>query len=347
MSNRLKIVSLGVTLAAILGGVWYAQAHHAVEPPPAVSMTVTAPRPPVLVPVSRDDAPANLIQPVTPVVAEDIATAFKRATDYAEFTRKIRAQAESGNAQAQFYMEEALHYCDDEMLRFFYRGAKQRLRTLDEALANQARIGLGKHPEKLREQVTEVYNHCHVFLEDSEVRPEMKQWTAWLDKASDNGVPAAESLKAALLMRDYDVSQYNQDPAKHADPTSPDKAHELVLNALQSADPRVLWSMADLVSVGADQSQKELERLNVVSTAWQLLACQRGFDCSAQADWLRFDCTTGPVCAPGETGQQFLERAVGDPTRWDQVKAMANEIGDAVDAKDEAKLPTYLPGFFK
>jgi hypothetical protein len=198
MSNRLKMASLGATLAAILGGVWYAKAHHAVEPPPAVSMTVTAPRPPVLVPVSRDEAPANVPQPVAPVAAEDIASAFKQATDYAEFTRKIRAQAESGNAETQFYMEEALHYCDDEMLRFFYRGAKQRLRTLDEALANEARIGLGKHPEKLQEQVTEVYNHCHVFLEDSEVRPEMKQWTAWLDKASDNGVPAAESLKAAI-----------------------------------------------------------------------------------------------------------------------------------------------------
>jgi hypothetical protein len=343
----LKIVSLGATLAAILGGVWYAQAHHAVEPPPAVSMTVSAPKSPVLGPVSRDEAPANVPKSVTPMVAEDMASAFKHTTDYAEFTRKIRAQAESGNAEAQFYMEEALHYCDDEILRFFYRGAKQRLRTLDEALANEARIGLGKHPEKLLDQVTEVYNRCHVFLEDSEIRPELKQWTAWLDKASDNGVPAAENLKAALLMRDYNVAQYSRDPAKHADPTSPSKAHELVLNALQSADPRVFWGMADMVSIGADQSQQELERLNVVSTAWQLLACQRGFDCSAQADWLRFYCTTGPVCAPGETGQQFLERAVGDTTRWDKVKQLANEIGAAVDAKDETKLPLYLPGFFK
>jgi hypothetical protein len=41
--------------------------------------------------------------------------------------------------------------------------------------------------------------------------------------------------------------------------------------------------------------------------------------------------------APGETGQQFLERAVDDPTRWDQVKQLANEIGATVDAKDETK----------
>ena len=344
MSNRLKIVSLGATLAAILGGVWYAQAHRQVDlPPPSAKAQI----PPALAQERHKELPpVSTPQPVKPIVAESMATTFRNAKDYAEFTHKIRAEAEAGDGNAQYYMQKALHYCDDRLSSFFHVNSK-RPRTLDEARADEVRMGSSKHPEMMQQEITAVYERCHTFLEDAEVRPELKQWTAWLDKASDNGVPAAENLKAALLMRDYNVAQYSRDPAKHADPTSPSKAHELVLNALQSADPRVFWGMADMVSIGADQSQQELERLNVVSTAWQLLACQRGFDCSAQADWLRFYCTTGPVCAPGETGQQFLERAVGDTTRWDKVKQLANEIGAAVDAKDETKLPLYLPGFFK
>jgi hypothetical protein len=342
MSNRLKIVSLGATLAAILGGVWYAQAHRQVDlPPPSAKAQI----PPALAQERHKELPpVSTPQPVKPIVAESMATTFRNAKDYAEFTHKIRAEAEAGDGNAQYYMQKALHYCDDRLSSFFHVNSK-RPRTLDEARADEVRMGSSKHPEMMQQEITAVYERCHTFLEDAEVRPELKQWTAWRDKAADNGVPAAESLKAQELWQQYLTAQYGQD-STHADPATPGKVHELILNALQSGDPQVFWNMADLMKDQSDLStQASREKWVMIDNAWQLLACQRGFDCSAQAEWLRVACSTGLVCTPGETGQQLLEQMSSD--HWDHVKAMANEIGAAVDAKDEAKLPTYLPGFLK
>jgi hypothetical protein len=341
MDIRLK-GTLGATIAAILGGVWYAQAHRQIDLPPSA---VKAQIPPALAQVRREEPPlVPTPQSVKPVLAESMATAFKNAKDYAEFTHKIRAKAEAGDGQAEYYMQEAQHYCDDRLSFFFHVNSK-RPRTLDEARADEVRMGSSKHPEMMQQEITAVYERCHTFLEDPEVRPELKQWTAWRDKAADNGIPAAESLKAQELWQQYLTAQYGQD-STHADPTAPGKVKELVLNALQSGDPQVFWNVANLMKDQSDLStQASREKTAVIDNAWQLLACQRGFDCSAQAEWLRLDCSTGLVCTPGETGQQMLEQKSGD--HWDEVKAMANEIGAAVDAKDEAKLPTYLPRFLK
>jgi hypothetical protein len=338
MRNRLHIAAIGVTLAAILGYAWYTKANPPVERPLSVVTPSTVRGAPGLSHLEPPSSP----QPVTPVVAETVASKFKQARDYAEFAHQIRADAESGKPDAQYYLEETLRYCDQNLTRYFGITSKQR--TLDEAQARWARKGPGNSQELMQQEITEVYAHCRVYLEDPAVRPEMQEWSHWLDLAADNGVPPAESLKAHVLLGDYQVAQYSRDPnpTTHVDPAALDNVHELALNALQSGDPRVLWQMADLVGADHPQQPRNTEGV-VVHAAWQLLACQRGFDCSANAEWLRIACNQGPTCTPGETGQQFIEQmALGMGSTMDAVKQMASEIGAAVDAKDEAKLPSYL-----
>jgi hypothetical protein len=190
----------------------------------------------------------------------------------------------------------------------------------------------------MQQEIVNVYSRCHVFLEDSSVRSQLEEWTSWLDKASDSGYPLAEGIKASLLTDSNRVAELSRDPTIHADPDSVKRAHELALNALQSGDPAVLWQMADLV----DETAAPPDRWGVVPGAWRLLACDRGYDCSTDAEWLRVACNLDPQCHPGESGQQMLARNLGG--NLEEATRLASDIGAAVDAKDRGKLLTYLWG---
>lgn len=342
MSTPLKIAAAGAAVAAILGSAaWYTHAPRRIQSPQALA-TPSVSRGAKVASAEQLASPARPHPPPLPALTEDLAASFKHATDYAEFARRIRGDAESGKPDAQYYLEEALRYCEQNLTGYFGLGSKHP-QTVDQVQARWASYHT-RNPEMRQQEILDIYARCHAFLDDPAVRPELDEWRHWLDLAADNGVPAAESLKAKVLLNEYQMTQYslNPSPTTHVDPTAPAKVHELALNALQSGDPQVLWQMADLV--GVDHPQQLLTGdAALVPLAWHLLACERGFDCSANAEWLRGACNQGATCAPGETGQQLLEQtAVGLGGNWEDVKRLAREIGATVDTKDEAKLPSYL-----
>jgi hypothetical protein len=272
---------------------------------------------------------------LTPTASRNIGKDFKHAKDYAEYARSIRAEAEAGNPAAQYFLEETLRYCQQNLSRYFLVPGR-RPRTLDEAQIRWATKGPGSSQEMMQQEIIDVHSRCHAFLEDPSIRSQLEEWTSWLDKASDNGYPLAEGIKASLLIGANRIAELSRDPSVHADPEAQDKVHALALNALQSGDPTVLWQMADLV----DEAGTPKDRWGVIPSAWRLLACDRGYDCSAQAEWLRSACNLDSQCNPGETGQQFLARNLGN--NLEEAKRLVTEIGEAVDTKDRDKLPAYL-----
>jgi hypothetical protein len=336
MTRRLKIwASCVAILLAVGAGAWYLRGHQRIEGETPISRGQIAPYVPAT--AKGAEQTPSIERSKTPTAPRDIQKDFKRANDYAEFARSIRAEAEAGKPEAQYFLEEALRYCQQNLSRYFLVPGR-RARTLDEAQIRWATKGPGISQEMMQQEIIDIYSRCHVFLEDPSARAQLEEWTSWLDKASGNGYPLAEGIKAILLAGETRIAELSRDPTIRADPEAMKRAHELALNALQSGDPAVLWQMADLV----DETGTPQDKLGVMPGAWRLLACDRGYDCSPQAEWLRSRCNFDPQCTPGESGQQLLARNLGD--NFDEAKRLASEIAAVVDSKNRDKLPTYLWG---
>ncbi|HEY6483953.1 MAG TPA: hypothetical protein VIY54_10560, partial [Steroidobacteraceae bacterium] len=98
----------------------------------------------------------------------------------------------------------------------------------------------------------------------------MNEWPQWLDKSAAGAYPLAE-MEKALVSGDADVLSTGHQSERDRD---------LALKAVQGRDPdpQILWQMSNFVHQGDDPQQ------SLLTGAWQLLACERGYDCSAQAE---------------------------------------------------------------
>jgi hypothetical protein len=101
-------------------------------------------------------------------------------------------------------------------------------------------------------------------------------------------------------------------------------------------DPTVLFGMADFV-VGASKSQEQISQL---MSAWWLLGCERGYDCSNQSEWIKATCTWDPQCANKPTVIEELQRMNG--AKFGDVQLLAEQIGAAVDSGDPELIKKYL-----
>jgi len=84
-------------------------------------------------------------------------------------------------------------------------------------------------------------------------------------------------------------------------------ARNTALNAIQSDDPEALHDMTDWIEC-ANRTSEECGNL---AMAWQLLACERGYDCGPGSQWLRSACAWDPQCPTDESVQNFFERNAG------------------------------------
>jgi len=249
------------------------------------------------------------------------------AKDYAAYAKSIRPDAEGGSIEAQYFLSAALRYCKENLGIFFLIPGKPS-RTLVEAQYRWAKRPLG-----LRQEIDDTYARCHAFLEDPAAASQMAEADDWLDKASAGAYPLAQMKKAILQFQATMVASASQ----KANLPSRDQVQGLALQALESSsDPEIIWTMTDL----ANELDTPAENRGIVSSAWQLLACQRGYDCSADAEWLRNVCNYDPGCYTGETGEDYLERHLG--AHLDQAQRVATAIGTAIDAKDWDLLTSYL-----
>ena len=65
-------------------------------------------------------------------------------------------------------------------------------------------------------------------------------------------------------------------------------------------------------------------------SAWRLAACRRGYDCSQQAEWLRFHCGMDFNCQPYESGIDYIRRNNG--ADFDELERRAGELNAKLDA---------------
>jgi hypothetical protein len=189
--------------------------------------------------------------------------------------------ASAGNLEAQYLTAKVLRWCAQTMHLYFIR-PNGEVRTLDEAQARFAARPIGITQQDLGT----IYSRCEGFLESPEIRKSTDSWSEWLDKSADGGYPAAIAQRAANLESQLLQESNSSLTYLARDVDAEAQAKELALSAAESGDPEAIFLMSDWVRTG-DRTEDETATL---MSAWKILACQKGYDCGPNSDWMLSAC---------------------------------------------------------
>jgi hypothetical protein len=96
---------------------------------------------------------------------------------------------------------------------------------------------------------------------------------------------------------------------------------EFMQAAVQSGDPEVLLNIGSAQSILNPSKEGNTEYL-----AWMLVACERGLDCSANADWVNISCRSCDTSSP----VNLVRSRAGNA--WPNVQQRAQDISAKLDA---------------
>ena len=246
---------------------------------------------------------------------------FDKSHNYWEYAQQILPAAKTGNADAQFYLSRVISKCAEDNKMYFQR--KGRTLTLDEGL----QFAVQRHLPM--EVAQSVYEKCHNFQESNVA--ELGSASDWLKKATAAGQPVAQATTAFNIL----TQGLQEDFAKAAGVANPNTEEvfesgsdprELLRVAVQSKDPEVLFNIGEAQALlDPSNLDKNTNRL-----AWWLIACERGFDCSASASWVENTCGGDPNCASINSSTDRIRALAGD--NWPSVQQRAQEISGKLDA---------------
>jgi hypothetical protein len=245
------------------------------------------------------------------------AGALAASHNYLNFANATIRDAESGNRDAQYFLGKALAFCDGAYGMYFER--KGQVLTLDEALMWAARLGRsGAFVQLVYDRCHELKDHANGFREASE----------WIDAAANAGQPAALAMVALKRFSDAAIPNStvaaSRSPAAGNDPMAESRAS--LRTAVESKDPEVLWQ----IGLAQGFLKKDFEDKVKDEMAWWLVSCERGYDCSAQADWITLDCPDESFCTPGISGIDYIRNGSG--ADWPEVQSRAQQINAKLDA---------------
>jgi hypothetical protein len=253
--------------------------------------------------------------------AFDYKKAFAEAHSYWDYAHRVLPAAKAGNADAQFYLSRVLERCGEDNKMYFQRRGQKI--GLDEGLQYAVKRHLSI------EVAQAVYDKCHEFQENDSAQ--LGSPADWLAKATAAGQPLAETTTASKLL----VQEMQQNfaraggvPNPNANPRIENESDPRALfrSALGSRDPEVLFVIGDfqglLDPASVDASTRRL--------AWWLVACQRGFDCSDDADWVKNSCGDDAGCRSASSPSDRVRTLAGN--QWPDVQQRAQAISAALDA---------------
>ncbi len=246
---------------------------------------------------------------------------FANSHDYWILAVALLPAAKAGNADAQFYLSRLLDRCAEDNRMYFQH--KGRNLTLDEGLQYAVQRHL---PIEIAQSV---YDKCHGFQENDSAK--FGRADEWLAKATASGQPIAQATTASKILTQEmqrNFAQAGGVPNPYADESAVNGSdpRDLLRSALRSRDPEVLFS------IGESQALLDPTNANRNTTrfAWWLVACERGFDCSANADWVKTSCSNDPQCASATNSDDIVRTLAGD--NWPMVQQQAQEISAKLDA---------------
>lgn len=258
-------------------------------------------------------------------IALSVKEQFAQAGDYLAFATAIHGLAAKGNADAQYYLGEALRYCAGDY-RVYYWTREGPGRTVEEAVARASAMKPALDPDEARL----VYARCHALVESDTARFGIAD--DWREASAASGQPLAQidlALDYFLQTKVYPNSQSTADPNPLLQ-----AARELMSKAIKSKDPEAIWKAGDLQAALAESREGGGNRLQWV---WRVAACQRGMDCSATSKWHRFWCRFDFQCPPGESGMDYILRNVPEG-EYDSIVQDATELNANIDSGQWSKI---------
>jgi hypothetical protein len=249
----------------------------------------------------------------------DFKKRFADAHDYWAFAHDLLPAAKAGNSDAQYYLSKVMEYCGGVNRSYFNRRGERV--DLDQALQNAGRM------HQSLDLVQLAYDRCNEFFRQD--ASELGTAADWLASATRAGQPLAQSATASKLVMQGLLDNYAKTGAVPTSIPEPAKVkgdpRELLYEAVQSKDPDVLYNIGELYpALNPDDPDRD-----VVRFAWILVACERGLDCSANAEWVKYDCFGSDACSSATSSSDFVRFLAGD--HWSQVQQRAGEIGAALD----------------
>jgi hypothetical protein len=248
----------------------------------------------------------------------DFRREFSEAKNYWTLAQSLLPAADAGEPGAQYYLSKAIGYCAQFYEPFFT--------SSDTAQSSDIPVASG-FPAILAQTV---FERCHDLQDQIHRSPVPISADDWLESAAANGQRlasidiAARTLSQSRALEnapddavtDYQKIYYAPNPLS------------VLRDALASGDPDVLFAMSSVPVKAAQSPTNQL----VDSMAWRLVACQRGFDCSATADWVVIACQVDTSCVPGESGLDVVRATAGSEV--DQVESRAAEISAQLNSND-------------
>jgi hypothetical protein len=246
----------------------------------------------------------------------DYAKALSHSQNYLDFALSVMPAARAGDKEAQYRLGKALAFCDETYPIYYHLKGTQL--TLDEGLQYAAKL------HRSSELAQTIYDRCHALENAS---PEQfGSGEDWIARASSAGQPAAQADNAILKIA-HEIVRHPEGPTSTAPSTNKyDALRSVLKSAIQSEDPEVIWS------IGAVQGYlKSSDDAVIDQLAWWLVSCQRGYDCSSRADWVRLDCIDETYCVGGISGIDYIRNGAG--AHWAEVQERAQEIDAKLNAR--------------
>lgn len=254
-----------------------------------------------------------------------------QAGDYARFVAEIRPLAEKGDPEAAYVLSKSLRWCSETSRLYFLR-PNGEVRTLQEAQATFSYRTVGISNEVMASW----YARCQGFLTSADSRKQLSTWSEWLDKAVDEGSPAAIAANASNVQGRLIVEMHSPDAHPTQDPNTANQARDAALSAVESGDPDAAFMMSDWI----DASKRTATEFSTLVSAWQIVACQNGYDCGSDSDWMVSVCAYDAQCTKGRTYVGYLQQSLG--SQYDDALRLAASIQSAILAKDSQALRSFL-----
>lgn len=249
----------------------------------------------------------------------NVRTLYDKSRNYWQFANKVLSAAKAGDRDAQFYLYKALKYClETNATDFQWDG---RPLELGEAIQKGSRGHISA------DAIQADYDRCHEFRTHNV--SDLGDPATWLAKATEAGQPVAQATTANQMlfqqrMRSFVAAGAVPTPLATA-PTVGEglDPRDLSVQAASSGDPEALFMVGESLQLMHPGN-------SVDQFAWMLLACQRGLDCSSNADWVRARCGTVYARCDFSSPINLISGMSG--SYWPSVQARADEIGASIDA---------------
>jgi hypothetical protein len=268
--------------------------------------------------------------PISPPQATiDWAKQYNGANDYFDFVSKAARRAFDGDGRAALYISKALYTCTPIIKQFAHSRDP-------ESDFNAYWATKTKAPQWVVEKARKDFNSCVGFINGDAFatlpdRPGGYTSIAyWMDQASANNDPVAQSLQAGS-----DIAKTLFDKSSDANAKSMESAQAALNNAITSKDPAALFQIGQLLSDGHASSDP------LQGFAVSILACNLGYDCTANNPELFRGCAAQGECPPGTDYSDIIKKAVG-PDGYAQAYARAQQLEDALARKDTNAVQQFV-----